>query len=247
MKKSNLILIVLIFNLYGCAFMPDNWLDLKPINKSQLANVSTIAVLHVATPSKYWMGDPVSGVASGLFGSLALVGAEHDSHEVFNRLYFSSTTTDYLKAALEKEGYKVTTHYAERPDDSKLLKDYSNFDLIEADAILDVGPMTIGYQEELGKVQFTEGELSPTVSLAFNLISPKTQEVIASGAIFYSSFYFINKNKSDNVVYKLGPREHIYENKESINDDIGEGLIRMKHAIFESTKSLAEFLVKNSQ
>ena len=118
-----------------------------------------------------------------------------------------------------------------------MLENYSQFTQVNADAILEVAPMQVGFKEELGKMHFTEGELSPEVSLAYRLISVTSGEVLIESNVYYSSFDY---SKYPWIGTKLiGPGEHIFENSESVNQQPEEAARRLNHAVRGATELIA--------
>jgi len=245
-----LTILIISFSLFfGCAYMPDNGASNEVVNYDQLKQVKTIALLDVATPSKYWMGKASSGVVSGLFGpTVSMATAEHEESDIFGRLNFTSTATDNLRSALENEGFDVILLKADRPSDakSKLLDDYSSLSNVNADAILDVGPIHIGYREEIGAVNFTEGALSPDVSVQYRLVSTSDQQTIAESNVFYSSWDYVeNYTGYWAGAILVGPNEHIFKDKDSLEANPDEAVRRMEYAVNDVAKSIASSLKKS--
>jgi hypothetical protein len=240
------VLITFFSIFFGCAYMPDNGISKAIVNQERLKKVNTIALLDVANPSKYWMGDPHSGVAAGLFGPILSLGtANHEKNDIFRRLKFSTTATEDLRAALKKEGFKVILLNAKRPEGakSKLFNDYSTVMNINADAILDVAPIHIGYREKIGEMHFSKGALSPDVSVEFRLVSTSDKKIIVDSNVHFSSFDYRESHLGSwGGPILVGPADHIFKDKESVERNPDEALRRMKYAVNKVAEFIASFL-----
>lgn len=130
----------------------------------------------------------------------------------------SETTQKDLISWLEQAGIEVVLLKAERTNKSKMLKNYDQFTQVDADAILEVAPMGIGFMPELG---FGTSRVSPTVLYAYRLVSTKNGEVLIESNVTYSSFSdYHGVIKGVNL---LGPEEYIFEDEESVREQTGRG------------------------
>jgi hypothetical protein len=117
-----------------------------------------------------------------------------------------------------------------------LLEDYSQFEKLDADAILEIGIISVGFREKIGEVNFTDGELSPDVALVYRLVTPGENQVLMESNVYYSSF----PGQYQGPGYKwLGPTEHIFEDMESVEKQPEEALRRLRYAIVGATELIS--------
>ena len=134
----------------------------------------------------------------------------------------------------------VETVEAERLNPSRMLESYEQFSNLDADAILEIGIMQIGFIEPYGGELYDE-RLSPEVGLVFRVVSPKTGEVLFESSAHYSSF----TSKSPRLPGKrlLGPDEHIFENVAAVEQNPEDALNKLNFAIKGATEYIAKLLV----
>lgn len=137
--------------LHACAFMPDNWaFQEEIIDTEALTKVKRVALLDVPQPSYIWLGKPDSASAGFINPLISLAISTHDGDAITNSAYISITTRDELKKWLEQAGREVVLLDAERVKKSKMLKNYDQFAHVDADAILEVAPVNVGFMPEPG-------------------------------------------------------------------------------------------------
>lgn len=228
----------------GCAYMPDNGFSREVFNKPDTLQIRKVALLDVPPPSGIWLGDPSSGVAAGLLGPLAAMGtANHKGSSIIEATAISNSIRDELKSWLEKSGIEVVLLQATRSNKFKMLDGYSQFGAVDADVISEVAPMHVGFKEEIGKVHFTEGDLSPDIALAYRLHSTSSEDVLIESNVYYSSFDYSNWSSWKGPTL-LGPKEHIFKDSEAVTQDKDEAIRRLSHAIKGATKYISARVMK---
>ena len=222
--------------LHGCAFMPDNWPVDEEILSTAPTKVKRIALLDVPEPSKIWLGDPSSATAGFINPLISLAVTTHEGDSITRGAYISETAQKEMQNWLEHAGFEVTLLEAERTNKHKILEDYSQFEMLDVDAILEIGPISVGFREKMGEMHFTEGELSPDVAFVYRLITPGENQVLIESNVFYSSF----RDQYQGAGFKrLGPREHIFEDVESVEKQPEEALRRIRYAIVGATEIIS--------
>lgn len=221
--------------------MPDNWpAEEEILNTEALAKVKRVAVLDVPLPSKIWLGDPSSATAGFINPLISLALTTHEGDTITKGAYISETIQKEMLNGLEQAGIEVILLEAERTNKHKLLEDYSQFEKLDVDAILEIGVISVGFREKTGEINFTDGELSPNVSLVYRLVKPEGNQVLMESNVYYSSFL----GQYEGPGFKwLGPREHIFEDVESVKKQPEEALRRLRYAIVEVTEIIS-FRVK---
>jgi hypothetical protein len=232
--KVSLLCVVALL-LQACAFMPDNWaVQDETIDSEALARVNRVALLDVPEPSHIWLGNPDSATAGFINPLISLAISTHEGDTITNSAFISITTRNELKKWLEQAGKEVILLDAERKDKSKMLENYDQFSKVDADAILEVAPVKVGFVEEPG----FGSELSPSVFFVYRLVSTKTGAVIVESNVTYSSFDdYQGVVKGVNL---LGPKENIFEDEESIKGQPEEAIRRLQHAIEEATEVISK-------
>jgi len=229
--------VVSAFSL-GCAYTPDNWAFEEEI--IYLTKVKRVALLDMPPPSKIWLGDPSDGGVSFFFGWIVgMTAATHSGDNPASGTFFSETTQRELKNWLEQAGVEVVLLKAERSNKSKLLKDYNQFDQVDADVILEVAPIFVGFREDTSTIKFTDGDLSPEVSFAFRVVSAKSKDLLIESNVFYSSFYHYHRSHFAGVKL-IGPKENLFEDEDSVREQPEEAIRRLQIAIREVTKVIAK-------
>lgn len=165
------------------------------------------------------------------------------SGELIDASEILKTKQDELKPRLENSGIKVILLNVERINKFKMLHDYSQFTNIKADAILEVAPVHVGLKEEIGKVHFTQGELSPDIALAYRLQSVASGEVLIESNLYYSSYDYSNWSYWKGATL-LGPKEHIFKDKKSVSQNKAEAIGRPDHTIRGATEYIADMVTK---
>ena len=145
--------------LTGCAFVPDNFAFTEEVvNKEALSEIKRVALLDVPIPTDIWLGDPGSGGTSFFFGPLIMLAtATHDGETITSGTLFSESTQEEMQKWLEQAGIEVVLLKADRGNKSKMLINYDQFSEVDADAILEIAPIVVGFMERLGEMHFTEG------------------------------------------------------------------------------------------
>ena len=226
--------------LTGCAYIPDNFqFSEEVVNKEALSEVKRVALLDVPPPTDIWLGDPGSGGTSFFFGPLIMLAtATHGGETVTSGALFSESTQKEMQNGLEQAGIEVVLLRAERVKKSKMLTSYDQFAEVDADAILEIASIRVGFMERLGEVHFTDGELSPDVALAYRLITPGDNTVLIEANVFYSSFE--GQYSTWNGPSLLGPKEHIFEDSEAAENQPMEAARRLKYAITGATELISK-------
>jgi len=219
--------------------MPDNWaFQDEIIDTKALSEIKRIALLDVPVPTDIWLGNPASGGTAFFFGPLIMLAtATHSGETVTSGTLFSESTQKEMQNWLEQAGIEVVLLKAERAKKSKMLSNYDQFSGIDADAILEIAPIVVGFVEDLGEVHFTEGELSPDVALAYRLITPGDNQVLIESNVSYSSF---ENQYSLNGSLLLGPKEHIFEDSDAAKNQPEEAARRLKYAITGATELISK-------
>ena len=178
----------------------------------------------------------------GFFGAVTIENTE--GNILTSRSWVADTTQKELKNWLEQTGIEVVLVEAEREKESKMLKDYGQFAQVDADAVLEVAFISIGFVDELGKVDFcwippcdSKKPLSPEVLYKYRLVSAKSGEVLVQSNVSYSSFVGQYTGKG---VKLLGPEEHIFKGSESVVNQPEEANRRLQHAIEGATELIAK-------
>jgi hypothetical protein len=220
--------------LHACAFIPDNWaFQEEIIDTEALTKVKRVALLDVPQPSYIWLGSPDSATAGFINPLISLAVSTHDGDAITNSAYISITTRNELEKWLERAGKKVVLLDAKRTNRSKMLKNYDQFAHVDADAILEVAPVNVGFMPEPG----FGSQLSPSVFFTYRLVSTKSGEVLIESNVTYSSF-----NTHQGVVKGvnlIGPEENIFEDEESAREQPEEAIRRLHIAIRDATESIA--------
>lgn len=232
-------------------FFPDNSAVRKEtLDHERLAAVKKIVLLKVSEPSQYWIGEPVMAGAGLLSPTLALTTAEHEESDIFAKLDYTSTATEYLHQALVNAGFDVEIVKSHRVNESTFLDDYASIN-VNADAILDVVPIRIGF---LG--HNSGDRLSPEVSLVFRLVSTKDQQdIVLSNATSSSWEYekewdeYIREFPSAKKIgiFILGPKDYIFANKNAVNDNPDIALKRLRQTVIGAVNGIAIFLKTNQK
>jgi len=235
-----LALIAFVLLASGCAYMPDNGFSRVVRHTGEDPGIRRVVLLDVPVASKIWLGDPGSGAVAGLFGPLAaLATASHDGSIVTNASAISASIEQSLQAWLEKSGVEVTTYRASRVKRSKLLSSYEQVPAGDADAILEVAPIHIGFRPELGKVHFGDAQLSPDVALAYRLVSAHTGETLVESNVYYSSFDYSRFTSwaGDKLI---GPDTQIFEDEAAVKASPDEARRRLEYAIDQATRHIVQ-------
>ncbi len=234
---------LLTFYLSGCAVTPDNWAFQKEVIKTdELNQIKRIALLDVPPPSNIVLGDQFSDSATGFFGLVGMFTVEDtEGRKITSGTLVSETTQNELKKWLEQAGIEVIQVKAERKNKSKMLKSYEQFSQVDADAILEVAPVSVGFKYNLYEFEFRKSkrDLSPDFFYKYRLVSTKTGEILVESNVTYSSFY--NYHGLVKVGIKLkGPDEHILDDEDFVKENPEEAVRRLKHAISGATESIAQ-------
>jgi hypothetical protein len=236
-KPTSRIFVLCIVSLFlqACAFIPDNWAFSEEImNTEALAKVNRVALLDVPEPSYIWLGSPDTATAGFINPLISLAVSTHDGDDITNSAYISITTRNELEKWLEQAGKEVVLLDAKRTKPSKMLKNYDQFSHVNADAILEVAPVNVGYMPEPG----FGSKLSPGVLFTYRLVSIKSGEVLIESNVTYSSFSpDLGVVKG---VYLIGPEENIFEDEDSVREQPEEAIRRLEIAISEATKAIAK-------
>jgi hypothetical protein len=219
--------------LHACAFIPDNWaFQEEIIDTEALTKVKRVALLDVPQPSYIWLGSPDSATAGFINPLISLAVSTHDGDAITNSAYISITTRNELEKWLEQAGKEVVLLDAKRTKPSKMLKNYDQFSHVDADAILEVAPVNVGYMPKPG----FSSQLSPSVFFTYRLVSTKSGEVLIESNVTYSSFYdYQGVVKGVNLI---GPEENIFEDEESAREQPEEAIRRLHIAIRGATESI---------
>jgi hypothetical protein len=234
-KAVTLCVVSLLLN--ACAFMPDNWAFQEEIIKTdELERIKRVALLDVPQPSYIWLGQPDSATAGFINPLISLAVSTHEGDTITNSAYISETTRNELRNWLEQAGKEVTLLDAERENKSKMLENYEQFSEVDADAILEVAPINIGFRPETG----FGSKVSPGASFAYRLVLVKNGEIIIESNVTYSSFP--GAHGSMKGVNLLGPEEFIYEDEDAVKEDPEEAIRRLKYSILATTKLISEIV-----
>jgi len=227
--------------IHGCAFTPDNrGIQEDVINSEALSLIKRIGLLDVPVPSEIWLGDPSSDAGLFFFGLAGtFAAASHTGDRVVDGKIFSKTTQNEMRDWLEKAGFEVILLEAKRLHPSKMLLNYDQFEAVNADAILEVAPIQVGFREKSGEIHLSEGELSPDVGFVYKLISTKNGETIFASNVFYSSFDYSNNGQKSTIL--LGPKQHLFKDVKSVMSRPKEAVKRLSFAI----KGATEFIAMN--
>jgi len=219
---------------HGCAFTPDNWAFQKEfIDTEALTQVNRVALLDVPQPSYIWLGKPDSATAGFINPLISLAISTHEGDDITNSAYISKTTQNELKKWLEQAGKEVVLLDAKRANKSKMLKNYDQFTQVDADAILEVAPVNVGFMPEPG----FGSKLSPSVFFTYRLVSRKNGEVLIESNVKYSSFYSYHGGVKGGILF--GPEENIFEDEESLREQPEEAIRRLQVAIRGATEFIA--------
>lgn len=233
---------ILSLFLHGCAYTPDNWaFDEEVLDKDALTKIKRVALLDMPPPSKIWLGDPSGGGTAVFFlGPVLALGADtHSSDNPASSAFFSETTQKELKIWLEQAGMEVILLKAKRGEKPKFLHDYSQFEQVDADVILEVVPIFMGFRHDTSTMDFTKGELSPEVTYAYRVVSAKNKDLLAESNVFHSSFYHYHRSYFAGIKL-IGPEEHLFEDEDDVKAHPEEALRRLQYAIKEATKTISE-------
>lgn len=228
--------ILILVWLSGCAFMPDNWpVREETLNVEALTKVKRIALLDVSQPSHIWLGKPDSSTAGFINPLISLAVTTHEGDTITNSAYISETTQKEMLNWLEQAGIEVILLEAERTNKHKILNDYAQFAQVNADAILEIAPVEVGFKHEGTK---TRGKLSPEVVFTYRLILVKSGQILIESNVRYSSFDYSNKvSWVGNSI--RGPSWNTFDNVEAIKDNPEEAIRRLTYAIKGATKLIS--------
>ena len=237
--------LALALTLSGCAYSPDNYVYSEQIDTARLSTIKKIALLDVPVPSGIWLGSPGSGETAGIFGPLvALATASHEGDRIVNPAAISAKIHDDTKEWLQSTGIVVSTVRAQRPNPSKMLRNYDQFRSLEVDAILEIGTSAIGFRPEIGKFQLSEDELSPDVVLVYRLVAAKSGVTIVESSALYSSFFY-SQDLAGGVI--LGPRQHLLRGVEAVEANRGTAVQNLEYAIKGATEYVAMTIANNNR
>lgn len=230
--------------LSGCETFPNNWAFSKEVlNTEAHPQIRRIALLDVPIPSKIWLGkekDSTRGAFVSFLASLLSLaeppGQNYEGGYITSGSLISESTQQEMQKWLEKEGVEVIILKAERSDPTKMLKDYGQFAQVNADAILEIAPITVGFVPYLQKIPWDD-ELSPDITYKYRMLSTKDDQVLIESNVFYSSFS--NQYKSGRGYKRLGPGGHIFEDVESVKKQPEEAVRRLRYAIVGATEIIA--------
>ncbi len=226
--------------LSGCAVIPDNWIFTKEIrNIDQDTKIERIALVDVPVPSQIILGDEFSDTAVNLFGMVGMLTVEDtEGNKIINGAFLSSKTRETLQGHLEEDGVEVVLLDAQRKDPSEMLEDYSQFTGVDADAILEVAFVRVGYAK---RIAFGADELGPQVIYKYRLLSAKDRRVLIESNIFYEPFMY----KTDSAVtgYRIyGSLADTFEDEDALKEDPEEAARRLVGAIEEATQKISLFV-----
>lgn len=246
---------LLIVFVTGCAVMPENRPFHNEIIKiDELAQIKRIGLLDVPPPENIQLGPAVSRDAQWWVGRFAILIENNEGNAIISGSQVSERTQNELKTRLEQAGTQVMLIKAKRTDPSKMLEDYSQFAQVNADAILEVAPIKIGFIDRLGTIEYrfcafppckSKVNLSPEVSYKYRLILVDDGEVLIQSNIYYTAFNYSEipwEHSEDRfrVGNKIrGPSWHVFENAEAVQNNPEEAVERLSHAIKEATKMIS--------
>ena len=238
---------LLVLFLSGCAAVPDNWaFNEEVIDYIGLQELSRIALLDVPTPSNIVLGDQFSDTAWFLFGTVGGLAVENtEGNKIVTGKLFSEVTQNSLEEHLEWLDFEVILIRADRKEPSKMLTSYDQFAQIDADAILEVAPVEVGFKYKWGEFGLIESnrEVSPEILLKYRLISVKSGEILYQSNVQWTAFDY--KGKPPFAGYRIeSMRSLIFENTQAVKDNPEEAIQRLKRAINEVTLSIARNILK---
>ena len=125
-----------------------------------------------------------------------------------------------------------------------MIEYYNDLKGIKAAAILDIGPIQVGYMVDLNE-SFGDS-LTPSIYLHYRLISTTDLEPIFESNAYYSAAMLKEHYSFEGWHQTIikGPDEHIYSSKEALVSDTDGAVRRMQHGIDEISKHLVSRIKK---
>ncbi len=234
---------ILLVSISGCAVIPDNWIFTKEIkNTDELSQIKRIALLDVPIPSQIVLGSEISDTATAVFGLVGMFTVEDtEGNKITSGSLLSATTQKELKDHLEKDGIEVILLEAERKDKSEMLKNYDQFTEVDADAILEVAFVSVGYRERIAS--FSD-ELGPELIYKYRLLSTKDGQILIESNVYYRTIVYKKPQYAvGHVIY--GPSWHIFEDEEALKNDPDEAVRRLAYSVKEATRIISLYVTTN--
>ena len=233
-------IIILLVSVSGCAVIPDNFIFTEEIkNVDELSEIKRIALLDVPVPSQIILGNEFSDSATNVFGLVGMFTVEDtEGNKITSGAFLSSTTRKELKSHLEKEGIEVVLQEAERKDKSEMLKNYDQFTQVDADAILEVAFVRVGFVERLGS--FSD-ELGPEIIYKYRLLSTRNKQILIESNVYYRTIVYEKPQYAvGHVMY--GPGWHVFDDEEALKNNPEEATRRLTYAVNAATGIISLFV-----
>jgi hypothetical protein len=229
--------VAVIGTFTGCASVP-----MQAFEKKDAAPVRKIALLQIEEPPKYLIHN-IGGAAMafGLIGGLAQAADGISKTDRFTqqmkeqKVALGEQMAQTVAEALEKEGYEVVYLSNQRPkikEDNKA--DYSQIQT-DADAILDVGFLVVGYLSPSESPDY-----QPWIRTAARLVSTKDASVRYVQVLNYGAKLKYSSEKIENLPaeakYAYGNFDILMTNSKQAAEGITEGIAPISRRIAEQLR-----------
>ena len=197
------------------------------LSPESTANLQHITLIRVEEPAAYSGLDFGNiGMAFGAIGgamagtSSAKTGNNINQIAIEKSIKAGERLTQLLTDRLSTNGYKVTLTSAARDKKTELLDNYSDIDLGESDALMDIVIESIGYATEN---PITSRFWRPSSTIKVALIDSVTKQVIYSEKYMYGYHNpYISATDIDS------PKAYHFRNKEALlsdSDKLAQGIV----------------------
>ncbi|MFC1589820.1 hypothetical protein ACFL3P_06085 [Pseudomonadota bacterium] len=191
-----------------------------------LAPIKSIALLNIPNPHYY--------LPYRLEVGSTIVGKDTIKYKGFN---FSAITQQHLIEYLEANGYRVILLSVKRDRQYELLDDYSQLNIDDVDAFLDLAPVQIGFTiNPWGWKGIHGSELRPHMSVVVRLVSADSKKILYAESVQYG----YNKNPFFDSTMIDSPPDDSFDDADTLisqNEKAIEQLVRgidaISHAIAE--------------
>jgi len=224
----------------GCALLATD----NPIPRGQIANVErlarvkTIALPMAAEPTGYWIGINMSGATAGLLGPLAaLASAGPSADSKIGDYSFSESMTRNVSKALQEMNLEVVPLEVSRPAPSSLIRDYGAIPQTSADAVLDIGPIRVGYGPDQSGEYSTKG-WGPFLYFVYRVVAMPDREIIAESAVYYST-WDPGEFRVEGIRV-VGPEAQLFEDEDAVSQNLDEAARRLDAGTEIVARAVAE-------
>jgi hypothetical protein len=240
MRFEHLVLIVGIsLMLLGCdAVMlgmvaadspPQKFILLTPPKSEPLKSINSIAVLHIPNPQFYLLGHrkiPLDECFLGHPSSTDNASKYSSDEEILVCFRFNELIEKHLIKRLREIGYDVHLVNETREYQHQLFDSYRNLQKYNADAILDLAPVQVGFLNN--EWSLFSREIGPHLSIVVRLVDTSTGKVVYAESIQYGAFGINPFSEGEKI---KSPDASIYKSKDALVTNNKEAIYRLNEGV----------------